>query len=114
MANQQLCMVQRIQAFPNLRMFKDDTVQPPDYRNDRTVDAMMEFVKTRLGTPLPSFPPFHSLSYSNPLYPPSPHFTLIIPAPLRPNRTHHRCTKLFPTLTIPALALSLALSLYLP
>ena len=48
-ANQQLCMVQRIQAFPNLRLFKDEAVQPPDYRSDRTVDAMMDFIKTRLG-----------------------------------------------------------------
>jgi len=47
-ANQQLCTTQRIQAFPNLRLFKDDVVQPPDYRNDRTVPAMLEFVKSRL------------------------------------------------------------------
>ena len=47
-ANQQLCMQQRVQAFPNLRLFKDDVVQPPDYRNDRTVEAMMEFMKSRL------------------------------------------------------------------
>jgi hypothetical protein len=43
-------MQQKIQAFPNLRLFKDSEPQPPDYRNDRTVDAMLEFVKQRLAT----------------------------------------------------------------
>jgi hypothetical protein len=49
-ANQNLCMQQRIQAFPALRLFKDSVAQPPDYRMDRTLDAMMEFVKQRLAT----------------------------------------------------------------
>lgn len=49
-ANQNLCMQQRIQAFPALRLFKDSVAQPPDYRNDRTLDAMMEFIKQRLAT----------------------------------------------------------------
>ncbi len=48
MANQRLCTNQRIQAFPSLRLFKDGKVQPPDYRSDRTVDAMLEFLNQRL------------------------------------------------------------------
>lgn len=43
-----LCMDQKIQAFPNIRLFKHKEAQPPDYRSDRTVDAMLEFVKSRL------------------------------------------------------------------
>jgi protein disulfide-isomerase-like protein len=49
-ANQNLCMSQHIQAFPTLRIFKDTTVQPPDYRSDRTTDALLEFVRSRLAT----------------------------------------------------------------
>ena len=37
-------------AFPALRLFKDSTAQSPDYRNDRTLDAMLEFLKQRLST----------------------------------------------------------------
>ena len=47
-ANAQLCTTQQIQAFPNLRLFKDDAVQPPDYRNDRTLESMLEFLKSRV------------------------------------------------------------------
>ena len=47
-ANQMLCMNQRVQAFPTLRLFKDSVVQPPDYRSDRTVDALMEYSRTKL------------------------------------------------------------------
>jgi thiol-disulfide isomerase/thioredoxin len=43
--NRDLCMEQKIQAFPSLRMFKDGQPAPPDYRSDRTVDAFTEFVK---------------------------------------------------------------------
>lgn len=39
-----------MQAFPNLRLFKDSTAQNPDYRNDRTLDAMMSFIKQKLAT----------------------------------------------------------------
>lgn len=47
-ANRNLCMEQRVQAFPTLRMFKGKDVQPPDYRNDRTVDALVDYLKTKL------------------------------------------------------------------
>lgn len=47
-ANKRLCMDEHIQAFPSLRLFKGRLVQPPDYRSDRTVDAMTEFVKAKL------------------------------------------------------------------
>lgn len=41
-------MNQKVQAFPTLRVFKDSVVQPPDYRSDRTVDALSEFIKSKL------------------------------------------------------------------
>ena len=47
-ANRDLCMNQKIQAFPSLRLFKDGQPQPPDYRSDRTVEAFSEFVHQRL------------------------------------------------------------------
>eukprot|EP00598_Pedospumella_elongata_P004988 CAMPEP_0184967762 /NCGR_PEP_ID=MMETSP1098-20130426/1017_1 /TAXON_ID=89044 /ORGANISM="Spumella elongata, Strain CCAP 955/1" /LENGTH=392 /DNA_ID=CAMNT_0027489261 /DNA_START=249 /DNA_END=1427 /DNA_ORIENTATION=+ len=47
-SNRELCMDQKIQAFPMLRLFKHGEVQPPDYRSDRTVEALTEFVNTRL------------------------------------------------------------------
>jgi len=47
-ANRMLCMAQHIQAFPTLRVFKGTEVQPPDYRSDRTVEAMLEFAKEKL------------------------------------------------------------------
>lgn len=46
--NRDLCMEQKIQAFPQLRLFKHGQVQPPDYRADRTVDSFLEFVSQRL------------------------------------------------------------------
>lgn len=46
--NRDLCMEQKIQAFPMLRLFKRGQVQPPDYRADRTVAAMSEFINSRL------------------------------------------------------------------
>jgi thiol-disulfide isomerase/thioredoxin len=46
--NRDLCMEQKIQAFPMLRLFKRGVVQPPDYRADRTVVAMSEFIHSRL------------------------------------------------------------------
>eukprot|EP01042_Synura_sphagnicola_P001410 gene1410-1606_t len=47
-ANRDLCLNQHIQAFPALRFFKDKDAQPPDYRSDRTVDALVEFVRQRV------------------------------------------------------------------
>jgi len=49
-ANRDLCMNQKIQAFPSLRLFKDGQPQPPDYRSDRTVEAFSEFLTQRLAT----------------------------------------------------------------
>jgi protein disulfide-isomerase-like protein len=48
MENKNLCMDEKIQAFPTLRMFKHATVQPPDYRSDRTLDALTEFINSRI------------------------------------------------------------------
>jgi hypothetical protein len=49
-ANRELCSNQRIQAFPMLRVFKDGEVQPPDYRSDRTVEALTAFIKSKITT----------------------------------------------------------------
>ena len=38
------------QAFPLLRLFKDSEPQPPDYKNDRTLDALMDFMKRRMAS----------------------------------------------------------------
>lgn len=47
-ANRNLCIQQRVQAFPLLRFFRHGEPQPPDYRSDRTVDAFMEFASSRI------------------------------------------------------------------
>jgi hypothetical protein len=39
-----------VQAFPMLRLFKDGEAQPPDYRSDRTVDAFVGYLKTKITT----------------------------------------------------------------
>lgn len=41
-------MNNRIQAFPMMRFFKENVAQSPDYRSDRTVDALLEFVQSLL------------------------------------------------------------------
>lgn len=41
-------MEQRIQAFPSIRLFKQKNPQIPDYRGDRTVEALMEYLRTKL------------------------------------------------------------------
>jgi protein disulfide-isomerase-like protein len=46
--SRQLCMDHKIQAFPLLRLFKHGEAQSPDYRSDRTVEALTEFVSQRL------------------------------------------------------------------
>ena len=46
-ANRELCVRQRVQAFPLIRLFKG-TDAISDYRSDRTVDAFTEFVKNTL------------------------------------------------------------------
>eukprot|EP01041_Mallomonas_annulata_P009182 gene9182-19039_t len=47
-ANRDVCMNNRIQAFPALRLFKDSQAQSPDYRSDRTLEALVEFLHSRL------------------------------------------------------------------
>lgn len=47
-SNRAICADQKIQAFPNLRLFKHGEVQPPDYRSDRTIEAFSEFINSRL------------------------------------------------------------------
>lgn len=47
-ANRNLCTQQRIQAFPTLRFFKDKEQYGPDYKNDRTTAALMEFVQQKI------------------------------------------------------------------
>ena len=45
-ANRDLCMNQKIQAFPSLRMFVDGVPKSPDYRDDRTVEKFNEYIRT--------------------------------------------------------------------
>ena len=40
--------MQRIQAFPTLRFFKDKQQYGPDYKNDRTTAALMDFVQQKI------------------------------------------------------------------
>lgn len=47
-ANRNLCGSQRIQAFPTLRFFKDAKQYGIDYKQDRTVSAMIEFLKQKI------------------------------------------------------------------
>lgn len=45
--NRDLCMNQRVQAFPLLRLFRNGESEA-EYRSDRTVDALTEFIKSHL------------------------------------------------------------------
>lgn len=47
--NGELCQSHKIQAFPMLRLFRNSEVQPPDYRSDRTVEALIAFLHERIG-----------------------------------------------------------------
>lgn len=47
-ANRNLCGAQRIQAFPTLRFFKDAQQYGIDYKLDRTVSAMIAFLKQKV------------------------------------------------------------------
>ena len=47
-ANAALCQANKIQAFPTLKMFKGLEQLPPDYRSDRTVEKMFEFIKDKV------------------------------------------------------------------
>ncbi len=47
--NSNLCSIaQKVQAFPTLRLFKDGELYPPEYRDDRTVESLLNFVKNRI------------------------------------------------------------------
>ena len=50
MANRNLCAEQRVQAFPTLRFFREGTAVAPDYRNDRTVEALMDFLQQKMAS----------------------------------------------------------------
>jgi hypothetical protein len=41
-------MVQKIMAFPMLRLFKKTEAQSPDYRSDRTVEALVDYLRQKL------------------------------------------------------------------
>lgn len=47
-ANRAVCMNNKIQAFPLVRLFKRGEAQSPDYRKDRTVEALMEFANSQV------------------------------------------------------------------
>lgn len=47
-ANAQLCQRNQIRAFPMLKFFKGKEHVLPDYSSDRSVNAFLEFVRTRL------------------------------------------------------------------
>lgn len=47
-ANPKLCTENRVQAFPTLKFFKEGAVQAPDYRSDRTVEKLLDHVRSRL------------------------------------------------------------------
>ena len=46
--NKDLCFQQQIRAFPTLRLYRDAEVVPPDYREDRTVEALKAHVEKTL------------------------------------------------------------------
>jgi len=47
-ANRNLCGAQRVQAFPTLRFFKDGAQYGLDYKQDRTVTALIDFLKQKV------------------------------------------------------------------
>lgn len=47
-AHAQLCKDERILAFPTLRWYKNGKVVMPDYSGDRTVDALLNYVKKKM------------------------------------------------------------------
>lgn len=48
-AHAQLCMDERILAFPTLRWYSNGKAVLPDYKGDRTVDAFMEYATKKVG-----------------------------------------------------------------
>ena len=48
-ANAALCAAQKVQAFPTLRFFhREEPVNQGDYRSDRTVENLLQFVQRKL------------------------------------------------------------------
>ena len=47
-AQQQMCKDERIMAFPTLRWYENGKAVMPDYRGDRTVDALVEYATNRI------------------------------------------------------------------
>jgi protein disulfide-isomerase-like protein len=47
--NGNLCMQQKVVAFPMLRFFKGRQAQSPDYRSDRTIEALIQFTSEQVG-----------------------------------------------------------------
>lgn len=43
-----VCLEQKVQAFPTMRLYKNGIAQGLDYRSDRTVESFYEFVSERL------------------------------------------------------------------
>lgn len=48
MTEDELCREQKVMAFPTLRFYHDGEPATPDYRMDRTVDALVNFVKRKI------------------------------------------------------------------
>ena len=48
--HQQLCKDERVMAFPTLRWYENGKASMPDYRGDRTVEALLEYAKRRVGS----------------------------------------------------------------
>eukprot|EP01039_Chlorochromonas_danica_P007538 gene7538-8336_t len=46
--NKELCLQHKIQAFPLMKLFKHGQYQSPDFRSDRTVNALESFIRDRL------------------------------------------------------------------
>lgn len=47
-AHSDLCREQAVMAFPTLRWYESGEAQMPDYKSDRTVDALVNFAKRKL------------------------------------------------------------------
>ncbi|KAL3776016.1 hypothetical protein ACHAW5_007098, partial [Stephanodiscus triporus] len=51
--HRQTCVDERIMAFPTIRWYRDGSAVMPDYGGDRTVEALMEYVRLRMGSAVP-------------------------------------------------------------
>ena len=46
---QQMCKDERIMAYPTIRWYQDGAAVAPDYRGDRTLGALLDYAKQRVG-----------------------------------------------------------------